>query len=351
MDIEQFEARKRDHIRHALDPVHQASGFGGFEDVQLEHEALPDLNFSEIRLDSVRLGVRSATPFYVAGMTAGHSDAFQINHRLALACEAKDWALGVGSLRRDLESRLRGDSVSSEIDSWKRIRREAPKLILFGNLGISQIIGVDPQIIREILEELGAQALAVHLNALQESLQPEGTPNFRGGTQALRRLCSELGFPVIVKETGCGISGSTARRLQAAGVRAVDVSGLGGTHWGRIEGARSSGNLSEASKTFKGWGISTVRSVQEVVANAPGVEVWGSGGVRSGLDAAKLASLGAAQIGYAKPALEKALEGHDALVNWMELQEFELKTALFCTGHASLASLRSRRESSGASNT
>ncbi len=345
MDIQQFEARKRDHIQHALDPAHQATGMSGYDSIELKHEALPDLDFSEVRIHSVRFGDPVATPFYVAGMTAGHADAFRLNHRMALACEARGWGLGLGSLRRDLESRAAGEKRTASVDDWKKIRRDAPKLALFGNLGISQIIGAEPALIREILEEVGAQALAVHLNALQEALQPEGTPSFKGGLEALERLHEELGLPIVVKETGCGISGSTARRLAQAGIRAIDVSGLGGTHWGRIEGARASGHLARAARTFADWGIPTVRSVLEVASSAPGLEIWGSGGVRSGLDAAKLISLGAKQVGYAKPALEKALESHEALVNWMELQEFELRVALFCTGSRDPESLAKQKES------
>jgi isopentenyl-diphosphate delta-isomerase len=350
MDIQQFEARKRDHIRHSLDPANQAVGHSDLDRIELVHEALPDLDFSEVSIASTRLGEPSTTPFYVAGMTAGHSDAFQLNSRLALACESRGWAMGVGSLRRDLEARTRGSpssasaGVSQSIDDWKRIRQEAPKLFLIGNLGISQIIGVEPRVIREILDELGAQALAVHLNSLQEALQPEGTPTFRGGRDALARLVSELGLPVLVKETGCGVSGPTAKTLALAGARAIDVSGLGGTHWGRIEGARAAGHPSfDAAKTFAGWGISTARSVIESArAVGGGVEIWGSGGVRSGLDAAKLLALGATQVGYAKPALEKALESTDALLEWMKLQEFELRVALFCTGSRDRVALRTK---------
>jgi isopentenyl-diphosphate delta-isomerase len=340
MNTQQFEARKREHIQHSLDSAHQAQGLSGLDQIHLVHDALPELNLDEVRIHTKCLGKDLATPFYVAGMTAGHPDAVQINRLLALACQERGWAMGVGSQRRDLEM-----ESGSFLDHWKKLREEVPHLVLFGNIGLAQLIHAPIHKIRRLVEELGAQALAVHVNALQEAIQPEGTPSFRGGLEALRFYCRELGFPVVLKETGCGFSRATLERLADIGLSAVDVSGLGGTHWGRIEGARAEKNSvhAQASATFANWGESTVSSVQSAAAVLPaGVEIWASGGVRSGLDSGKLIALGAHRVGYAKPALEAALAGPEQLRIWMETQEAELKIALFCTGSAHCQALRKK---------
>jgi isopentenyl-diphosphate Delta-isomerase len=337
-DIQLFEGRKRDHLRHALDPAHQAAGLSGLDRVRLVHEALPELDLAEVSVAAPCLGTPLPTPFYVAGMTAGHADAARINRALAAACQERGWALGVGSQRRELEA---GERDAPE--GWDELRdRARDGLFLIANLGVSQLIGARVASVARLVEGLGARALAIHLNPLQEAIQPEGTPGFRGALAAIRALCRELRVPVVVKETGCGISGPTASRLAEAGARALDVSGLGGTHWGRVEGARAgSGSLqARAAATFADWGMPTVDSVRAAARAAPGCEIWASGGVRTGLDAAKLLALGAGRVGYARPALEAALAGSDVLRQWMELQEFELRIALFCTGCADIGTLR-----------
>lgn len=341
MDIQQFEARKRDHIRHALDPRSQAAGLSGLDRVHLWHDALPELDLEEVRIESLCLGRPAKTPFYVAGMTAGHPDAFELNRRLALACQRRGWAMGVGSQRRELAD-------SSAAREWPRLREEASGLTLFANLGLSQLIGAPVERVQELVDSIGAEALVVHVNALQEALQPEGTPRFKGGLAALKKLCAGLDAPVVLKETGCGFSAPTLERLNGVGLAAIDLSGLGGTHWGRIEGARAPEGslLNAAAETFRDWGESTVDSLLAARKTLSGVELWASGGVRSGLDAAKLLALGAERVGYAKPALEAALAGQEALENWMALQEYELRVALFCTGCVSPSVLR-RKERAG----
>lgn len=339
MDIEQFEERKRDHIRHALDPSHQAFGLTGLDRIHLVHDALPEINFDEIKLETACLGGLLPTPFFVAGMTAGHPDAKRINDALGRICEKRGWAMGIGSQRRQLDARAPGD-CSSEI------REKFPRLVLFANIGITQIISNDSKSmadsLRRLVNSTGAQALAVHVNSLQEALQPEGTPRFKGGFKALENLVFELGSPVILKETGCGFSAATLERLRGIGLAAVDVSGLGGTHWGRIEGTRAGANSvqSAVAETFANWGETTVDSVIAARANRSAREIWASGGVRTGLDAAKLIALGADRVGFAQPALQAALAGEEALDHWMSVREYELKVALFCTGSANPQVLR-----------
>jgi isopentenyl-diphosphate delta-isomerase len=341
MSIGQFEGRKREHLQHALNPAHQAIGLTGLDRVQLAHEALPDLDFQEVKIESRCLGRPSPTPFYIAGMTAGHAEAPKLNRVLAYACAERGWAMGVGSQRRELPE----FSTSSESpDLWAGLRKDVPKLVMFANIGVSQLIRSPLASVRRLVDSLQAQALVVHANALQEALQPEGTPQFKGALPALRKVCAEIGVPVVLKETGCGFSAATLRRLAGIGLAAIDVSGLGGTHWGRIEGARAGdGSLQgTASETFAEWGESTVDSVVAArrELNGADTEIWASGGVRTGLDAAKLIALGAHQVGFAKPALEAALVGGDKLRQWMATREYELRVALFCTGSESPAALR-----------
>jgi len=342
MDVQQFELRKREHIDQALDSRNQAQGMAGLEEIRLRHEALPELDFADIRIAESCLDRTLDTPFFVAGMTMGHPDAAALNRDLAIACEERGWALGVGSQRRELEGRSLPEEAAL-------LRKSAPRAFLIANLGISQVISAGVPAIRRVVDSLEAQALVVHLNPLQEALQPEGTPQFRGGLAALERLVRELGVPVLVKETGCGLSASTLLRLARTGVAAIDVSGLGGTHWGRIEGARapasSPGRL--AAGVFADWGESTVDSVlaaREALLKTPGARyaLWASGGVRSGLDAARLIALGADRVGYAQPALRAAMAGAESLRSWMAQQEFELRVALFCTGCATPADLRKK---------
>jgi isopentenyl-diphosphate delta-isomerase len=345
VDQLQFEARKRDHIRLSMDPAHQAEGLSGLDRVRLVHEALPELDLDQVDISAACLGRELATPFFVAGMTAGHADAPALNRLLALACERRGWAMGVGSQRRQLEQP--GAGASPDLDQWRRLREDAPKLSLFANIGVTQLHSTPVRALRALVEAISADALVIHLNALQECIQPEGTPRFSGATEAIRRVVGELGSPVILKETGCGLSARTLARIAPLGLAAVDVSGLGGTHWGRIEGSRAAESgrdrlREEVSRTFADWGVSTVDSVLASASALSGskTSTWASGGVRSGLDAAKLLALGASRVGYAQPALLAAMAGADALSAWMERQELELRTAMFCTGSATVAELR-----------
>ncbi len=340
MNTQEFESRKKDHIQHALQASTQALGKSGLDGVHLHHDALPELDFQDVTLDATCLGKPAPTPFYVAGMTAGHKDAIEINHRLALACQTRGWAFGVGSQRRDLE-----DTSSTQIDKWKNFRANFPSLTVFANLGISQIINAKMDDVQRVLDLFQPQALAIHLNALQEAIQPEGTPQFKGAIPALEKLSKNLKIPIVLKETGCGFSRATLNKISHLQVGAIDVSGLGGTHWGRIEGMRAKENSFQniAAQTFANWGESTFQSVL-IARNVlkPQTEIWASGGVRTGLDSAKLIALGAHRVGYAQPALKAALLGEQELHQWMEQQEFELRVALFCTGSKNPQALRGR---------
>ncbi len=334
----QFEKRKQDHIRIALDPRSQAEGRSGLDSVQLVHEALPNLNFKEVDSSTSFFSKKISAPFFVSSMTAGHDKGLEINSRLARLSAEKQILMGVGSQRREL-----ADPEARQ--EWKEVRKQAPKALLLGNLGIAQVIRTPVDQIRALVESLEAEALFIHLNPLQECLQPEGTTEFRGGEAAIQALVQTLSIPVIVKEVGCGFSRDTLKRIYNLGVYAVDVSGLGGTHWGRVEGYRSEKTelLFQVAQTFENWGLSTVESLLSAKEIDEKIPVWASGGVRDGLQAAKLLALGADMVGMAQPWLKAALESPESVDALYEKLLLELRIAMFCTGVATIGELKTKR--------
>lgn len=228
IDVNQFEIRKMDHIQKALDPRMEAQGGSGLDLIRIRHEALPEINFSEVNIHTDFLGKRG-TPFFVASMTAGHHDARTINLNLAEACLKRKWIMGIGSQRRELE-------YSVTVDPWEELCSRFDGVQFISNIGLSQAILTPTEKIEQLVSSIGAVALFVHTNPLQEALQLEGTPNFRNGRETLARLAQELSVPVLLKETGCGFSLKTLQRLSGIGLFAIDISGFGGTHWGCIEG-------------------------------------------------------------------------------------------------------------------
>lgn len=336
-EYSQFEQRKRDHIELALMPDNQSTELNIFDELHLNHEALPDINFDDVSIKGKRFNLAVEKPFIISSMTAGHNQARAINRCLIEACAKTHWAMGVGSQRRELTD-------EKAADEWKTLRRDFPQVILYSNLGIAQIINTPLSAIERLIDSLEASALIIHCNPLQEIIQPEGTTDFQGSWDALSHLVKQISIPIILKETGCGFSKNTLSRLNGLGIGAVDVSGVGGTHWGRIEGHRASQDelKKQTAITFRNWGINTIHSIRNAVAIKPKFEIWGSGGVRNGLDAAKLFALGATTVGFAKPMLEAALQSSDHVVQKMALIEFELKTALFCTGSQVLSDLKEK---------
>lgn len=332
-----FERRKRDHIDLALMQSNQASDLNKLDAVILQHEALPDFDFADIDIRSTRLSEPVAKPFLVSSMTAGHKDSQQINYNFMRAASENAWAMGVGSQRRELDDK-------NACHEWAQLRRQYPNLSLLGNLGIAQLITSHLDDILRLTDALQANGLIIHCNSLQECIQPEGTPEFQGAWRALENLVVKLALPVVVKETGCGFAKSTVKRLFDIGVSAVDISGLGGTHWGRIEMHRAAHDLlrSRAGNTFRNWGIDTVTSLQAASALANAKELWGSGGVRHGLDAARLIALGASTIGFAKSLLDAALHSAEQVSFEMQVIEYELRVAMFCTGSRFLEDLKEK---------
>lgn len=336
-DFTQFEQRKQDHITLAMLPTNQASEASILDQISFWHEALPNLDFAEIDISSTRFGEHVPNPFMISSMTAGHQGAITINTNLLAAASECQWAMGVGSQRRELDD-------PNEALIWRKLRQMFPDVTLFSNLGIAQLITSARDDLLRITDAISARALIIHCNPLQEALQPEGTPEFKGCLQALEQAVKTLPLPIIVKETGCGFAPATLKRLHDIGVHAVDVSGLGGTHWGRIEGHRApaTSHARRAAQVFGTWGMDTVRSIKFARELSPSYEIWGSGGVRHGLDAAKLLALGATTVGFAKNMLTAALQSSDAVGKEMAAIEYELKLALFCTGSRVLTDLQGK---------
>ena len=229
-NTEVFGQRKRDHIEISLRSESQAS-INQFQKIQLQHQPLPEINFADVSLDTKVFGYPLKSPLFVSSMTLGHDGAGEINSRLAEACQTRGWMMGVGSQRRQLFDK----GAEKECIS---LRERFPHLVLFGNIGLAQVIESSTQDIQKLVDSLSAQFLVVHTNPLQEVIQKEGTPQFKGGLQALKRLAAEIKVPVVLKETGCGFSQSSLQSLDELGLAAIDMSGLGGTHWGRVEGLR-----------------------------------------------------------------------------------------------------------------
>jgi isopentenyl-diphosphate Delta-isomerase len=331
--------RKAEHIELALDPRSQLRP-SAFDAWRLEHQALPEIDLADVDCATTFLGRELAMPLLVSCMTGGTPQAAQINRNLALGAEAAGVALGVGSQRKAIED--------PSLAATFRVREVAPSVPLLANLGAVQLnYGFGVAECRQAVEMIGADALVLHLNPLQEALQPEGQGDFSRLAEKIGRVVDGLDVPVIVKEIGCGLSGGVARRLRAVGVTIFDCAGLGGTSWSRIEAWRAGDP--ELGERFAGWGIDTVESIRQLRAVGD-LTIIGSGGVRSGIDAAKAIALGADLAGIAQPFLRAAVESADEVVARLARTRRELEIAMFCCGARRPAELRGvtvRREHVG----
>lgn len=327
--------RKDQHLDVVLSGAGRHARDAGFDAVAFVHEALPDLDHASIDLGADFLGRRLKAPLLISSMTGGPSRAEAINARLAEAARALGVALAVGSQR----GALAGDGVRG-LD--RSLRDRAPGAPILANIGAAQLtrgFGLDEA--RRAIDMIGADALIVHLNPLQEACQPEGDRDWRGVGAALEALIRDLDAPVVVKETGAGISPATARRLFDMGAAAVDVAGAGGSNWGLIEGERADDPADKAhALAFADWGVPTARAIEAVRATCPQGLIIGSGGVRDGVDAAKAIRLGADIVGQAAGLLQAATVSTEAVVEHLEVVIRQLRTACFCTGSANLKALR-----------
>ncbi len=334
MTDDAIRARKDQHLDVVLSGAGRHARDAGFDAIHFVHEALPDLDHAKIDLGADFLGRRLKAPLLISSMTGGPARAEAINAHLAEAAQALGIALAVGSQRAALEGVDKGLSGT--------LRDRAPDTPILANIGAAQLtrgFGIDGA--RRIVDMIGADALIVHLNPLQEACQPEGDRDWWGVGAALEALVHRLETPVVVKETGAGLSAATARRLAGMGVAALDVSGAGGTNWGLIEGERATDPADKAhAVAFADWGIPTAAAIARVRAALPDITLIGSGGVRDGVDAAKAIRLGADLVGQAAGVLQAATVSTEAVVDHFQTVIRQLRTACFCTGSPNVAALK-----------
>ncbi|MCS6901970.1 MAG: type 2 isopentenyl-diphosphate Delta-isomerase [Myxococcales bacterium] len=325
--------RKADHIQLA---VSGDVGFRGkttlLECVRLIHDALPDLDADTIDTSVTLLGKKLKAPLVIAAMTGGTPEAGEINRKLARIAEQRGYGLGLGSQRAMHLDLAKATSY--------RVREEAPSALLMGNLGVVQARQMHTVEVAALAAAVGADALCIHLNPAMEIIQPGGDRDFRDGLRTLQRLSSELPLPVVVKETGCGLSTSVVKRLVAAGIRHVDVSGAGGTSWVAVETHRAEGRAKALGEAFWDWGIPTAVSVW--MAAGQGLDtVIATGGIATGLDVARALALGAHAAGLARPVLQALMQGgEEAAHAFLDGVEAELRAAMLLVGAADVAALR-----------
>lgn len=336
-------ARKDHHLDLVLGGSMAMTRGAGFDAIAFEHVALPELDYAAIDIATGMFGRRLAMPFLISSMTGGAERAKDINETLAEAAQALGIAFAVGSQRVAID----GGSASG---FTRALRDKAPDVPILANFGAAQLnLGYGLNEARRAVDMIGADALILHLNPLQEVLQPEGNRNWSGVLAQIGALADQLDVPLVVKEVGSGISASVARRLVDAGVHFIDVAGAGGTSWAKIEGARSPDPIVRAAaETFSDWGIPTAVALRDVRAAVPEATIIASGGIKTGLDAAKAIRLGASLCGLAAGTLREAIVSVDAVVARFRLLETELRMACFCTGSATLAALASAKLSSSA---
>lgn len=300
------------------------------EQVQLVHQALPELSWDEVDTSVELCGKELAAPVYISGMTGGTEKAERINADLATAAQALGIAMGLGSQRPMLGDRSLAKTYS--------VRDVAPDILLFGNIGIVQARELSAQALTDLVGAVGADALCVHLNPAMELVQPGGDRDFRRGEETLARLVEELPVPVIVKEVGSGLSAEVAGRLRRAGVTHLDVAGAGGTSWVGVETLRAKEEAKALGELFWDWGIPTAASLLQV--RDSGLTILASGGLRNGIDMARALALGASAAGLATPALKAQRSGGPrAVEELMSVCIRSIHTALFLCGCRSVREL------------
>ncbi|MEM2282038.1 MAG: type 2 isopentenyl-diphosphate Delta-isomerase [Candidatus Hadarchaeales archaeon] len=320
--------RKESQLRICLSEDVEMKEVPGFGQLHFVNLALPELNLADVKTEIRFLGKELSAPLIISAMTGGHREGERINRRMAKIAQEFGIAFCVGSMHAALER--------PELARTYQVRDVAPDVLLLANLSASQLTeGKEVEEARRAVEMIGADGLSLHLNPLQEAIQPEGKPVYAGVLSKIQRVCSGLGVPVMVKETGCGISGEIGERLEKAGVSAIDVAGAGGTSWAAVEALRG-GRL---GRTYRDWGIPTPVCVAEL-ARRVRVPIVAGGGIRSGLDAAKALALGAHAVAMALPLLRSAWKGEENLREFLRGFIDELRLAMFLTGCRRVEDLR-----------
>ncbi|MGC9400298.1 MAG: type 2 isopentenyl-diphosphate Delta-isomerase [Anaerolineae bacterium] len=327
--------RKDDHIRINLyEDVTFDHLTTGLESYRFVHQALPELDLAAVSTETEFLGKRLSFPFIISSMTGGSQQGAEINRLLAQVAQERGVGLGLGSMRAALER--------PETAWTYQVRTYAPDILLLANLGAVQLnYGYDVEMCQQAVDLVEADALVLHLNPLQEALQPEGETRFEGLRQRIARVCETLSVPVIVKEVGWGLSERTARILIDAGVAALDVSGAGGTSWSQVEMHRSRTEVQrEVAAAFRNWGIPTAESIRRVRRADKTLPLIASGGLQTGIDIAKCLALGADVGAMAGPILRSAAVSPAALQDRLTILHRQFRIAMFAAGAADVATLQ-----------
>ncbi|MBE0680286.1 MAG: type 2 isopentenyl-diphosphate Delta-isomerase [Anaerolineales bacterium] len=328
-----IDQRKSDHIKINLEQDVRSALTSGLEKYHFVHEALPELDLNRIDTSLSLFGKKLTSPTLVSSMTGGTAEAESINLRLAEAAQQCGVAMGVGSQRAAIENPEQARTF--------QVRRVAPDILLFANLGAVQLnygYGIDQ--CRRAVDMIQADALILHLNPLQEAVQDAGDVNFAGLAKKIEEVCKKLEVPVIAKEVGWGISEKTAKVLADCGVSAIDVAGAGGTSWSQVEMHRAPDEFTrQLAATFVGWGIPTAESILNVKRAVPGTLIFASGGIKDGLDIAKCIALGATLGGMAGQFLKAAAVSTEKVVEMMKLTKRQIEVTMFACGSARIGEL------------
>jgi isopentenyl-diphosphate delta-isomerase len=332
-----LESRKADHIRINLDNDVESRLTTGLERYQFMHEALPELDMNAIDTSVCVLGKLLRAPVLISSMTGGTEQARTINQNLAIAAQEMGVAMGVGSTRAAV--------VHPELAGTFRVRDVAPDILLLANIGAVQLnYGFTVDDCRKAVDLIEADALILHLNPLQEAVQPEGDVNWAGLFQKIEDVVQQVGVPVVAKEVGWGISPRAANALANAGVAAIDVAGAGGTSWSQVEMYRAHTEVQRRiASAFADWGISTADSIRYVREAAPEMTIFASGGLKNGVDGAKCIALGASLFGMAGPFLRAGALSAQASVDEVAAIIGQLRAAMLCAGAGSVGELRGIR--------
>ena len=326
--------RKLDHIKINLEKDVRSSLTTGLENYHFIHEALPELDLERVDSSLSLFDKKLAAPILISSMTGGSDEAETINFRLAEAAQTVGVAMGVGSQRVAIEH--------PEQAATFQVRRVAPDILLFANLGAVQLnygYGIDQ--CRQAVDMIQADALILHLNPLQEAVQKGGDTNFKDLSKKIEVICKKLEVPVIAKEVGWGISERTAKLLADCGVSAIDVAGAGGTSWSQVEMHRAPDEFTRGlAATFVGWGIPTAESILNVKKAVPNMTIFASGGIKDGLDIAKCVALGAMLGGMAGQFLKAAAVSTEKAVEMMKLTKRQIEVTMFACEVEKLEALR-----------
>jgi isopentenyl-diphosphate delta-isomerase len=329
--------RKEEHIRINLEKDVRSALATGLDRYQFIHEALPEIDLTGVNTTLEIFGKRLSAPILASSMTGGTADGAKINLRLAEAAQEAGIAMGVGSQRAALEHPEQANTF--------QVRKVAPDILLFANLGAIQLnygYGLDE--CRRAVEMIEADGLYLHLNPLQEAVQHGGDTDFAGLARKIEAICKNLDVPVIAKEVGWGISERTARLLSDCGVSAIDVAGAGGTSWSQVEMHRAPDEYSrEVAAAFVGWGIPTADSILNARKAAPGMMIFASGGLKDGLDISKCLALGAVLGGMAGNFLKAAASSTESAVNMIKWTQQQIRVSMFVSGAARLEELNMER--------